>query len=302
MPTGEGTSADAELLYRLSLREIPATVRKLQEWRRLGIISSPEIVHHGRNGTEALTYPSGTEDQVATIVRMLATHRDMDLVVLGMFGVGVTPTERALRGAYAAFLDESEAADLKSLALSDAGSSLFSKRIYGYASAIRKDMPEIVDRWNADARARAKAESQAVDRGTGEAKRVTRKEIRERDAEGFILDRLGEKGGDATALLRAFGMREERVVGLQSEGGVPTYSECRTALDASEFSVIVGTRDLVRRSWQDFIAEEMPDVLGAYLGPLVDTPEAFGLTVAFAVMSAMVYFARDGREVPITAT
>jgi hypothetical protein len=299
MPTGEGTSADAELLYRLSLRDIPATVRKLQEWRRLGIVSSPQIVYHGRKGTEALAYPPGTEDEVAAVVRMLDIHRDLDLVVLGLFGAGVIPTERAVRAAYANFLDESEAGDLKSLALSEAGSDLFSKRVNKYASAVRKDLPEIVDRWNADARSRAKAESRIVDVATEEAVRVTSKDIRERDAEAFILALLGEKGGDASALLRAFGAREERVAGMKADGGIPSYRECRAALDAAAFSSLVATRDLVRGSWHTFVAEEMPEVLGAFLIPLLDAPEAFGLTVAFAVMSATVFFARDPKEVSL---
>jgi hypothetical protein len=299
VPTGEGTAADAELIYRLSLLDVRVTVRQIQGWRRLGIMNSPEIVRRGRNGTEALSYPPGTEVQVAAIVRMLDVHRDIDLVVLGLFGVGVNPTEVALRKAYEHFQDESEAHDLRSKSLSDAGSTHFSKRVNVYAAAIRKDLPEIVNRWNADARSRARAESQVVDRGTGKPERVTTKEIRERDIEEFILATLGEKGGDASAMLRAFGMREERVAAaLHEDGGVPTYAERRAALDGAELLTLIAIRDLVRRSWDEFVADEMPDTFGAFMRPLFDLPEVGGLMTAVAVESTLVYLVREGKVVP----
>jgi len=292
VPTGQGTGADARLIHRLAQRNVHVTVRKIQGWRRLGIIDSAQVVHRGRRGTEALDYPPGTEDRIEQIVGMLAKHRDMYLVVLGLFGVGVTPSERALRDAYGRFLDKSEADDVRNLTLADSPGPTFSNKVNEFASAMRADVPAMVDRWNEDAKARAATERQYVN-ADGETAQVSSKDMRQRDAEAWMLARLGDQGGDARPLLRAFGVREERVEGMHLDGGVPSYAECRSALDATEFEKIVAARDLVRDSWQEFVADELPAPLGAFINPLVDTPEAFGLMIAFGVLSALAFVRRD---------
>ncbi len=292
MPTGQGTAADAKLIHELAKRDLSVTVRQLQERRRLGIIDPPEIVHRGRRGTEALDYPPGTVERVVQIEQMLSKHRDMDLVVLGLFGVGVNPTERALRDAYRGFLDKSEADDLKNLALANSDDPLFSEKLYDFASSMRKDIPEAIDRWNADSRERAREERQQVDYATGETIHVTSKDIRKRDAEAWLLARVGDEGGDATPFMSALGFREGLLTSMEEDGGPPTYAEIRTALDAATFEELLTARDLIRGSMSDFFTEALPESMAASLSERVDTPDVVGMMVAAGVVSAFVFRAR----------
>jgi hypothetical protein len=293
VPTGQATAADIRLIRRLAKKGLHVTVRQLQEWRRLGILEPPDVVRRGRRGTEALDYPPGAVDRVEQILRMLSKHRDMSLVVIGLFGVGVTPTERALRNAYRQYFDRSEADDTKNLVLADAPTTTFSRKVYKLASDMNEQAPWIVDRWNADARARAASERQYLD-ADDQGAHVTSKDIRERDAETFLLARRGEPGGDARPLLRAFGLPENRVEAMHDDGGIPSYAECRSALDATEFDKIVMVRDVIRDSWDEYLAVMLPEQLAMFINPLVDQPETFGLLIGgSAVLSALVFAYRE---------
>lgn len=296
MPTGRGTAADAKLIHQLAKRNVPVTVRQLQERRRLGIIDPPEIVHHGRRGTQALDYPPGTVERIEQIEQMLSKHRDMDLVVLGLFGVGVNPRERALRDAYGGLFDDSEADDLRNLALANSGDPLFSEKLYDFASSMRKEIPEVVDRWNADSRARAREERQQVDPATGEVVHITSRDVRERDAQTWLLARIGDEGGDATPFLSAFGFRESLLAEMDEDGGTPTYAELRSALDAASYGELLRVRDLVRGSMSEFFAEALPESMAALLGPRLDTPDVVGLMVAAGVVSSLAWRERHRGE------
>jgi hypothetical protein len=290
VPTGIETPADAQLIRQLARRGIHVTVRQLQEWRRLGILDSPRTIYHGRLGTEADEYPEGSEDRVATIVRVLKKYRQMYVVVLGLFGLGVNPTERALRGAYRKLFDISERDDRKSHTIVESGD--FGPRMDDISESLRKAVPGAMERWTADARERAREERMEEDVATGKKPRVTSKDIKIRDTYGWLSARLGESGADDAPFLRALGYEElPETVELVGEGG-PSYAELRDALDAAEYKDLIRLRDQLLASRQEFISEALPEWLRPFVEQHVEEPETFGMAIAGGVVSAFAFKAR----------
>lgn len=286
MPTGEATAADRELLTRLAKMGVTVTVRQLQSWRRLGLIEGPIVVRRGRLGTESTGYPEGTELEVAKVHFMLERCHNINMVVLALFGIGVNPTEKALRDAYKWYLDRVESHDLRALTLANESHSAYSQFVRRYASEIGEVVAEIPERWKRSAKERAKAESQIDYLSTGKPEKVSSRVVRERDLEG-LMESLVHGEGDPSGFLSVMGFSESDLDEFESLGGMPTITILRRGVDSTTYADLVSMRDEILSSWMDLHLEGMPMPMQLLLNRLSeDDPMTFGYAMASSILSA----------------
>lgn len=300
MPTGEATRADLDLQGRCG---VPVTVRQLQSYRRLGLISGPVVIRRGRGkGTESVTYPSGTEQEVERVVALLDRLKRIQLVVLGLFGVGVTPTERALFDAYRWMLDRWEEHAANALAQIDERGDAGPQYVRRLASEIGKMFPGSRECWTARARAEAAAERAMGNDLSATPVRTTSRDIRERDVTDLYAATLDREDGDPAALGSILGFDENEMrEPMASIGPPPDIAEYRATLDELTFGALVEARDWARANWHAEIAPLLPPRLAAAFGEQFDDPLTVGLPLAVQVLSThatvrRVVMEREERE------
>jgi hypothetical protein len=299
MPTGRATDADLSLIRQLGERGVRVTVRQLQVWRRLGIISNPVVVRRGRGrGTESVGYPKGTADEVQRVVDLLQRLRNLDWVVIALFGAGGDPSERAVRDSYKVFIDESEAEFLKVLKLATDNKDAYSQQVRRWIRKYRPEYNDFLDAWDAQAREVAAAESSYEDPATERRSRVGKKEIRERDVRDVLEWMLGF--GDTTpALVDTFGLSKADREMYESNGGLPRFAELRDVARETHFSVLVSIRDIVRSDLYRDAMVAMPPLLRRFYEVGLDDPAISGPNNAYKVLITAAMARRDPAKAEI---
>jgi hypothetical protein len=287
VPTNRATEADQEVVASSGVG-----VRRFQTWRRLGLVPGPVVQRLGRGRGTQSTYPEGTADRVAEIAALVDRARSLHTVVLGVFGTGRTPTERAVRDAYAWTLDRWEAAGVEGLA--HFGEDTFSVRVRRFAAALGRDDPATLTRWNAHARAKARAERSMIDEVTGRKVHSTSRDVRERQTQGFLEHFVDPESGDASPIFSAMGLTDDAMQAIDDFGGAASFGELRDSLDATTFVELVEVRDTLRAGWQQMIAPLMPRGLADYFAANFDDPLSGGLYIALGIPSGLVLSRRPG--------
>lgn len=283
MPTGKPTEADLKLISEMALHGVPISIRQLQDWRRKGIISGPNVVRHGRRGTESVGYSETAPLEVARVYYLLQEGSSMADVVVSLFGVGVTPTERALRSAYSSVLDTWEKKGRIGLVLADEPGTAYSQRVRRFAASIGRASPSALAKWNDSARERARAESEGVDFATNKRMKVSTRDIRERDTSSF-LEAFVDGTGDPFPILESMGMPSEAAEFVEEAGGWPAFSELRDAIDSLSFEDLVLLRDKARLFLRTQSAPIFSEAIVFALREEMDDPSKLGLSIAFGML------------------
>ena len=298
MPTGMPTDADLALIEELARHEIEVTVRQLQDWRRKAIVSGPEVVRHGRRGTESTRYPDTAPMEVARVYYLLQEGSTMAEVVVSLFGVGVTPTEKALRSAYNTILNQWEAKGRIGLILSEEPGTRYARRVRRFAESIGQGSPKAKERWDERARATALEESQKFDLATGKRLRYTVKDIRESDTAGF-LESFIEGGGDPLPILESIGMPAEVSDLVEESGGWPTFFEMRSALSATLYEDLIKCRDEIREFMKTQNEPLFPEEFSQALRDDMDDASKVGLYVGLGLLYPLAVSLRDVDETAV---
>ncbi|MHB1582208.1 MAG: hypothetical protein ACYCU7_03240 [Acidimicrobiales bacterium] len=286
MPTGHATDADERLIARCAALSVAVTVRQLQTYRRLGLISGPVVVRRGRKGTESEDYPPGAENEVKRVVDALAGLKKMHLVVLGLFGVGATPAESALFDAYRWALDRWEEHATNALARLDERGDAGPQYVRRLASEIGKAIPGSRNAWNARARATAAAERDMGDELAPTPIPTTSRDIRERDVIDLHAATLDREDGDTAPFGAILGFDEEEWrESVADIGGPPDLAEYRATLDELSYQALVEVRDMTRANWRGEIVPLLPSALASVFEERFDDPLTVGLGLSMQVLS-----------------
>lgn len=133
------TEADRALSAKLAEVGFKASPRAIQDWRRKGLIDH-EVRSLGPWGTE-VRYPTQALAQADEACRLLRLCGRAHLVVLALFGVGRTPTERALRDALKWVVDQFVKAGTRTLA--NEGTPALRDQVRRGSSSMSKQLPEV---------------------------------------------------------------------------------------------------------------------------------------------------------------
>jgi hypothetical protein len=292
VPTHRPTEADERLCNELANGHgLIVTVRQLQQWRRLGIIPAPRVKHLGRGKGTRSIYPPGAADRVAEVAALVRQTGTLHTVVLGLFGTGRLPTERAVRAAYSWTLDQWEQRRNVLAAKRDNDAKAWSQEVRRVASGLRRDLAEPTEEWTQQARGVARAERATRDDVTGTKNNTSSKDIRGRDLGGFLDAMLDPGEGDATPMLGPF-LGPTLVRHIDDDGGLPTFAQQRTALDAVTIEDLVRLRDAARAGLREAIAAVVPRPVVARFDAHYDDPLIGGIEIALGLPVAVVTIAR----------
>ena len=290
--------ADQELIGELAKHGVVVSVRQIQDWRRKGIVSGPEIARRGRRGTEAIGYPTEAPMEVARVHYLLQEGSTMAEVVVSLFGVGVTPTEKALRNAYSSILDRWEASGRVGLTLSEEGGTAFAQRVRRFATSLGRESPEVLARWNGSARKRARELREEVDIATGERLRTSSREVRENDTADFVGAFI-DGSGDPYPILESVGLPENAADAIEEAGGLPTFGELRSAVELTSFTELVEVRDAMRNYMKTQIPPFFPEAFLRAAREDMDDPSKMGLYVALGILYPIAISIREN-EIGLT--
>jgi hypothetical protein len=291
MPTNLATPADLELCARLSDRLVtlwgkPVSPRQIQQWRRLGIVPAPGVEHLGRRGTRS-TYPLEAVDRTQEVAELLGQTQNLHIVVLGLFGVGRDPTERAVRNAYRWMFDRWEQKAFRLLAKFEqpGGGVGFAQEIRRIASSLGHDAPGVIDRWNRRARTMAQAERSMTDVATGQPVRTSSRDVRERDVVDMVSGLIDPEPGKGEDFVRVIGIDEAHIAEVQRLGGGPSFADMRSALDAITWTQLIAIRDETRLQWSEMVSPLLPKDLVDYFSEHLDKPRTGGVEIALSLLS-----------------
>ena len=124
---------------------IAVTPRRLQDYRRAGLVDHEITRLGGRAGTET-RYPEHAAGQLAQAARLMGQYGRMDLVVAALFGAGRNPTEAATRRALRWLVRTDLAAGERFLDAAD--EERVADTVRKGASHARREVPEAVEGLN----------------------------------------------------------------------------------------------------------------------------------------------------------
>ena len=283
------TAADLDLCHQLRTeRGISAGTRQVQEWRRLGLISH-DVVALGRGKGTASAYGPDALNEACRVAGALAMVRDLDLVVLGVFGIGHDPAERALRLAYKRHLDSMKVSAVDVLAPWDEGTPKYIRFVRDGMASLRSISPTLAD--NVNRRAKELATSRgtwvdpAFDNGCGSEHTEAARWLDERST--LVTEVLGTAVDPIAYMSDAIPEGLATGLGLptdRSEPPVPSFTDMSAALDASTLADIIAARDQVRETFRSGVLT--PALVIPALRPLLDqldNPVPGGIAFALAV-------------------
>jgi hypothetical protein len=291
VPTGQFTPADLALIEEVKSRcGVDLSPRQLQEGRRAGLVPGPatESLGHGRGSRSQ--YPSEAADAATRLARALA-QAPLRLATLGLFGVGVTPTERSLRDAYRALLDRSQ----RSVRAAHARSRLAilsteDRREY---VELQRSAPEIDAAWRQHAQQVA-----ATERATGDVLNhaplsTTWKQVRDREAfELLTAVQDPDRAHIEPALRGAFGATDEHIDALDAVGGPVSIGERRYALDHTSYEDLIACRDVFLANQQESM-NVLPPAFRPLFAAALDDPLSGGMIVASIVLDVAALLLRQ---------
>jgi DNA-binding transcriptional ArsR family regulator len=280
VPTGEYTLADEELVADVwAAHHVQVSPRQLQTYRRRGLITA-DVEYLGRKGTRT-TYPPEAVDAVARVARVKRQTGSLDLTALCLFGVGVNPTEKALTGAYRWFLDQTEQRALA--ALGRQHTPAFNDDLRHQLAHLKRHAPELLDAWNAQAKATAHIESQTGG-PWGNSPPITSRDVRERDVEELLTAMQDPDRADIEPFLRdVVGATPHDLDNLHAVGGPSSIADRRRALQHTSYDELLELRDTVRAN-RDEALSVLPATLRPYAQTQWDEPLTMGLNIASVVL------------------
>ena len=266
------------------------SLRLLQEWRRLGHI--PYVVERLGYGRTRSFYTPDALDRAEEVARALHSLEKMSIVTLGLFGIGRTAKEKALRSAYRWVFDRDESFGVGLLTAAREGASSYTKLVYRATSSMRREVPAAVDELNRLAKEAAAEESQELDLATGKPTRFTSREIRERwfaDIAALLIDPATVEGGYEHFLI-AMGIEEDAIGATEDLGGAPSIAEMRDAIERSTFEELLEARDALRAGFRSQVALMPSSPILTFVLTTFDEPRTgFELACALASTLALVH-------------
>ena len=292
MPTGHFTQADEELLASVAAEHgLEVSPRQLQEWRRAGLVAAPAKEYLGRGRGTRSHYPAEAADDVARVAATLEKAHRLPLVVLGLFGVGVTAHERAVRAAYRWQLQRTERA-VRVVLSRTKRSALHPEDRREYAR-LERESPELSDAWVEHADEVAEAERARGDDVTNAALQTTGKQVRDREAIEILTALEDPDRADVASTLRSvFGATDDHIEALHATGGPVSFSDRRLALDNTSYKDLVSYRDLFLAHQHQAIAV-LPAALRPIVEPTLGDPLTGGLMIASVVLDVAAMLHRD---------
>lgn len=279
------------------------TPRQLQDWRRLGLVDH-EVRSLGRGRGREASYPPQAVGQVREIKRLLALFGKLDLVVLALFGVGRTPTEKAFRKAFANLVESDVEAGHRTLTARDDDSPAFSDRVRRGSSSMAREVPEIAEKLRDLTRSQAKerieedkqrAKNLQVPRDTGS--RGTEARRAREDVVGDLVAALvdpDEGDGTERILYEAIGLSGDVLDDIDHAGGAVTFAEMQQVVDELSYEDLIAARDNMRQGFSH-VERFQGSPLVAFITSYFEDPAVVGVALAMSVASGIAMVRRSSQ-------